>query len=274
MKKFLIIVGLILLTWKVVAELTAVVSPGYSFSSAERPTTSTLNLLGRPTVLVYGTIDGSNGVSPNSISGDQLVSGFPGTNLTWDGSSPRKLVVANSGIWPPQISTTIAGDGLTGGAGTALSVVVDGTTIVITNDTVTLGSNVQPANISGFTNTVYAIASSAATNAAATNRYVSPLLVLGANTVVTNVAHGLGATPTIWKWVLVCQTADAGYAIGDEIGVESIEQNGDVNTFVAGANATNVFLIQGVGTEITTKAGVENSDITLIRWRAKCYARP
>lgn len=52
----------------------------------------------------------------------------PTVNLTGAFSTAS---IADSSITPAKIATSVAGDGLTGGAGTALSVVTDGTTLGI-----------------------------------------------------------------------------------------------------------------------------------------------
>jgi hypothetical protein len=80
-------------------------------------------------------------------------------------------------------------------------------------------------------------------------RFVSGLYpVPVSSTVITNIAHGLDGTPQSVRWVLV-ETNTAGdaaskYDPGDEIPIDQVLQNaaGVGNTFVWGANASNVFL--------------------------------
>ena len=92
---------------------------------------------------------------------------------------------------------------------------------------------------------------------------------------IADTAHGLGAQPPAYKvkWVLVCKTTDAGYAVGDEVPVEQFTASG-YPVFAPGANATNVFLgCERTNPTVITKTGSNlNTAITSSRWKAKCYA--
>ena len=100
------------------ATLTARVTPGYQFSASERPTTATLNLLATPTITIYGTVDGTTGLTPGSVTGSMLADSVRdgtsyGGTLDWVTISGGRalqvqaagLVNTNSGIIP--IATTI-----------------------------------------------------------------------------------------------------------------------------------------------------------------------
>ena len=99
--------------------------------------------------------------------------------------------------------------------------------------------------------------------------------------VVTNVAHFLGATPTLMRWVFVKNgTADStGYLQNDEVPVVDVVANTPEShpTFTEGANSTNVFLswyFQGQPLYITCKTNNSQQTFTAANWQAKCYARP
>lgn len=85
--------------------------------------------------------------------------------------------------------------------------------------------------------------------------------------VAVSVAHGLGATPTKVRAVLVCGTTDLGYAVGD---VVEIMQSAAQSTW---SNATNVGVALASTTPtIVQKAGTTASAITAARWSITLYA--
>lgn len=155
---FAILCSLLLAGGPVWATLTARVTPGYQFSDSERPTTSTLNALATPTITIYGTVDGSTGLTPDSVTGDMLSSsvadsGNAGTYNTLDWISVtggRALEVAAGGISWRQLNTNAFGRGLSGGwsiaggSGTNLNVNYDGTTITLdTNNALKIADSFQ-----------------------------------------------------------------------------------------------------------------------------------
>ena len=107
--------------------------------------------------------------------------------------------------------------------------------------------------------------------------FASGLVSLVINTQLFSVAHGLGATPSFVRGVMVCQTAEGGYSIGDEVDLSYV---GDSFTkepsFTLSANATNVNLMLGDTNLViigqTAPLGSSYA-ITLTRWKAKVYAR-
>lgn len=226
------------------AEITATVYPGYQFSANERPTAAQLNLLGRPTVLVSGTLGGTNvALAANSVTTTMMSDTLPGSNLVWGAGSPRVLVIADDGVTTNQLHSGVAGLGLSGGSGTALRVNVDTNTITITNDVVTL-------NLTTFSNLVNAVANVTnivtftVTNYVNTNQFSSYPYPLSSGLVV-NTNHSLPRTPRNVRAVFVCQSADQGYVPTDEVDVQSV--NGvlgqDTQSVTIGGNATNVFAI-------------------------------
>jgi hypothetical protein len=286
--------------------LQAIVRPGYVYGALERPTTSTLNRLGNPTIEITGTIDGTAGINAGTVTGTLLSDSVPGTNLTYDGSSPRKLVIKNSGVGSNQLDSAISGFGLTGGGGAYLKVNIDSNSIVstATGDTLQINTNLH-GMMSWTSNTLFG-AISYPTNAFGTNIFGGtnniatngPItlpagwFITGSNTlfaaggfvsnesnlvagVVCDVAHGLGATPGLVRWVLVCQTNDAGYSASDELNLRSVQRSDGTATHADGANATNVFLTFLTSTlQVANKSTGAYESITTARWRAKVYARP
>lgn len=94
--------------------------------------------------------------------------------------------------------------------------------------------------------------------------------------VTLNVVHGLGATPSRVRCVLVCQPAgdELGYVAGDEVDLFSL-QPVDPNEVAVGANSTNVWVIQSRDTNLTivSKAATYGTaNITLANWKFKVYA--
>ena len=90
------------------ADLTAVVTPGYQFplDGSVAPAYDLLNLLGQPTIQIYGTIGGSNTLAAGSVTGVQLNSSVA------DG-----VTVGFNGNNPPGLQTLGAGSRLRGGGG-------------------------------------------------------------------------------------------------------------------------------------------------------------
>src|ERR1700761_6512020 len=90
--------------------LYTVVTPGFQFPAGTTNgiTLQDLNLLGQPTVAVYGTIGGSNTLAPGSVNGVSLADGLPDggvlnlpsglQTLGWNSASPRQLSVNTAGL--------------------------------------------------------------------------------------------------------------------------------------------------------------------------------
>jgi hypothetical protein len=87
-----------------------------------------------------------------------------------------------------------------------------------------------------------------------------------------DVAHGLPVTPSQWRAMIVCQTATAGYAAGDEVDVAHAGVTGNVIT--AGANSTNVFAVCSAATTFQIMNKTSGSTVTTTNsyWRVKVYA--
>jgi len=86
----------------------------------------------------------------------------------------------------------------------------------------------------------------------------------------TAVSHGLGRMPYDWYIVLRCKTADAGYAVGDEIRVNN--DGGTANRgFTMWVNTTQIGVSTSNSLETTPKAGGSNTSITTSSWRWVMY---
>jgi hypothetical protein len=106
--------------------------------------------------------------------------------------------------------------------------------------------------------------------------FVSPLFSVVAGQ-IADIPHGLAGKPQFVNWVLECQSPDVGFIIGDEINAITPFDNATGTwRFTSGASASHVFLIlyNGVGTlAVFAKTDGAIVNLTLSRWRAKCYAR-
>ena len=84
-----------------------------------------------------------------------------------------------------------------------------------------------------------------------------------------DVAHGLGAVPTLWMLTLKCTTADLNYSAGDEfnfIGTLATNANSDRGASAFG-DATNITVIQGQTITALDKTGFNTGAITVTSWR-------
>ncbi len=272
--------------------LTAVVTPGYTFASGEIPTTVKLNLLATPSIQIYGTVGGSNGLAADSVNGAQLYHGVvDGSTVDFNGASPRQIEIKASGVGVTQIATNVAGAGLSGGAGSPLAVQVDNTNILITS-----------SNLLSLNTNVWGPVSNCVTGCSGTTNQPLflqlPLVASGTNIYLTNFSatltnvlgtnfhrhhlepQPLAYTPRTWSWVLLCATADNGYSVGDEISVLCWMYGKNAqyyNEFNAGASSSNLFIVShGVpgGDSLTflNKTSGAAATPTTASWRLKCYA--
>lgn len=114
--------------------------------------------------------------------------------------------------------------------------------------------------------------------AQATVRFTSAAVALSAGSQLINTAHGLAATPANVRCVAICGTINAGYAVGDEVDVESFEVSGGSGQgFGYGANATNVFVVQSSAAtagnlNVYHKTTGVTTAITAGDWTIKIYA--
>lgn len=110
-------------------------SGGLNLDSMNGLSVSTIGALG------IDTSSNSVYIRPNGITAGHLSSSviynFGNEPLTLD---PGGLRISQNSIGPAYLSSSVAGNGLGGGGGQALSVNVDGMTIQVTNDTLTLAT--------------------------------------------------------------------------------------------------------------------------------------
>ena len=287
MPMVLILIFVSILIPSALAELTAIVSPGYTFGSSERVNSTKLNQLGLPTISIVGTLDGTNaGISAGSINANMFANSVvDNASLDYTNSSPQALRIKSAGVKVRELSSDVAGSGLAGGSGSALSVNVDDAGIAITNDVLTLKTNLNP-NYLGVASNSVVIGSSTNRGVAvdlavlarmlATNSFTSAEYSLASGS-VADTAHGLSGTPSVVRWVLLCKSAEWGYSVGDEIGPDALVISGDWPVFTYGANSTNVFMVAAsssifIYSKTNPAAGYQS--LTAGNWRAKCYARP
>ena len=278
------------------ADLQVTIRPGYTFGPLERAENSKLNRLGNPTATITGTIGGTNAaLAAGSVTSEMMNDAVvDGSNIVWHaGAAARMLGIAPGGVGVTQSSSNLAGLGLSGGSGTALRVNVDTNRVMITNDVLTLATNSLTAShfqitsnhiIVGSTGNVVRLApfptgwSYDGTNLTANGAVFTSYQYAMAVGEIANTNHSLGATPSSVQWVLVCTTAELGYAVGDEISVHSALGTASDFTFSAGRNSTNVFLIgrtPATGISVIRKDNGQSTEITgNSHWRVKCYARP
>lgn len=84
-----------------------------------------------------------------------------------------------------------------------------------------------------------------------------------------NVAHGLGAKPTRVEAVLICKTAEDGWAVGDEVALPSKDAvSSSVFNFIMGWDATNVTVVTcASGVQIANKSTGAAVSLTNANWR-------
>lgn len=280
------------------ADLSVTVRPGYTFGANERPTTSTLNRLGNPTILITGTVGGTNaGIAAGSINGTHLSDTVvDGTNITYNAASPRALTITASGVNVTQISTNIAGLGLTGGGGTNLDLNLEANNgLVVASDKLSL-TNIPPSRLNltsnyvivGVSNNVGEARSLTAFQAMIATNPVVPgftsyeySITASGNLVNTN--HNLGVTPGLVRWVLVCKTNDGTFVVGDEIEVQNLMNTNpsflQYPAFTLGANSTNVWASTVATVTVLTVEKDQSTtpgylELNEARWRIKVYCRP
>lgn len=82
-------------------------------------------------------------------------------------------------------------------------------------------------------------------------------------------------TPRFVDVVLICRTADNGYAVGDEIGAETLESTAVNNASIQVIRTNGLVTVKTGTTFITMEKGttVVYSTITVSRWTVKVYAQ-
>lgn len=254
--------------------LSIVLVPGYTWTTGETVTEDKLNLAANPIASLYGTISSTT--------------------------------IADGSITAAKLDAAVAGNGLSGGAGAALSVNVDNSTIEINADTLRVkDAGITLAKITGTAKATpvgadkIPLADSAASDAmkyatvtqltAAVNTVNgSSTLFTGANTVIPAAgaaasaqAHGLSGTPSFVRVVLVCVTNDAatGWLTTDgDIDLSAGVGAGSIGEplFLVRADATNVNVLRNftAGFKLLKKTtGDPTSPTAEANFKFKIYAR-
>lgn len=281
------------------ADITATVYPGYQFSPLERPTTQSLNALGMPTIVISGTLGGTNvALGAGTVTGTML-SGtvVDGVTVDFNGSTPRAIEVMTEGIGTQQLARVDFAGPIAGGLDTQVHLLFDGVTL-LTNGAgqlfvaFTNMGNTVFTNLPAATNSLIGAGPNGTnqniglgTNFSIVNgqlrltRFISTNInLLAHNSFTIAVPHGLSNAPTVLRWVMVCTTAELGYSVGDEVDLSTVSDNGSgTGHWNVGANATNVFVVARNNNNIQlynfTTQGT-GTTITLGNWKLKCYAYP
>ena len=83
--------------------------------------------------------------------------------------------------------------------------------------------------------------------------------------VATNYAHGLGAKPFFYIAYLKCITADAGYAVGDEVFFNNADIAGTNGTTIS-VDATNITVANLTSIRLHNKSTLAATTLTAARW--------
>jgi hypothetical protein len=83
------------------------------------------------------------------------------------------------------------------------------------------------------------------------------------------IAHNLAAIPSLYIVTLICDSADAGYSVGDEVKLESAYGAGGVSTTIS-ADTTNIQVITTPGNlRVSHKSTKAETDLTMNKWKIK-----
>lgn len=104
-------------------------------------------------------------------------------------------------------------------------------------------------------------------------RYVSAQTAISTGSQQT-FAHGLGVAPKKVWCSLVCQTANGGYAVGNEVFLNATAGFGASAGIAFFADATNVYVTVGNNIAICFLSTFNVADITTADWKLVVYAEP
>ena len=168
------------------------------------------NLSGITADTLGNSLTDGNGIADFSFNGSAAASvavEADGSTLSVGASGVK---VADAGITETQLNTSVAGDGLSGGAGTALSVNTDGTSITTSGDNLTLAgttfsSSVDSridavvSDIAGLDSTYAtdASVSAVAATASAANTALSASITTTTDAIASNVSTNASSISTI-----------------------------------------------------------------------------
>lgn len=103
--RFTIVAAMLALAMPCRASLTAKVQPGYQFplDGSVPLSWSLLNLLATPTVSIYGTVGGSNTLSPSSVTGTELASSIVDNSTI--GFNDTYVYIKTAGVFTNNLNT-------------------------------------------------------------------------------------------------------------------------------------------------------------------------
>lgn len=279
-------------------DLTARVYPGYTFVAGQRVTVDQLNRAATPTIVIVGTLDGTNvGLSAGSVNLTMLAADIY-DNVTIDTTNGTSFRVKPSGIRNLQLYTNMFdGSSAIDPGGTTIRVNPDWNFLAISNNTLTirtqivaaaldnLMTNLQPSQIQLDTSAV--IVGDA--NARGTAVSVGTLLNNSANTYSNSAAipsaggtapfsHGMGSNPSWVRVTVRCTSADNGYASGDEVEAYSVLATGTEAAFSVYDSGGTLKVLRNNGAEIKmlSVSGTAGSQVNMdeSKWVVVARVRP
>ncbi len=275
------------------AGLNATVYPGYSFSTGERLTTDKLNLLGRPTIYISGTLGGTNvGLAAGSVTGVQLADTVINTNrFQWDTSSPRGIdlrtnVLTSAYLAPASVTSNqlavaaVANTNVQNGS-LSSNKLAAGFTFGLTNLPPGLTNKLLWADTngvwsslsfgSGFTVSNYTLIQT--NSASATLAFTNPFPYLTPIPWTNN--HGLGRQPGDARVVFQCLSNIGVWVTGDEVDAENATTGAVFKFGSLSVNATNTIVRLYNHSGMSVVAGDATiSGLTTNYWRIKVYVSP
>lgn len=179
--------------------------------------------------------------------------------------------------WVPETRTIASGLGVKingGESATLAGTVTVGLDLATPAETIAGQIGNKPAAPDGVHAAI--AAALAGVNVGLHRRVTSGLLTLSAGGLLTW-GHGLGAQPTRYWATLVCQTAELGYAVGEEIEAYSVSSTGTSygSGIVVRANAANVTARVGSnfpGVVINGSNGVGGQTLSMANWKVRLWA--
>lgn len=278
------------------AGLNATVYPGYTFSTGDRLTADKLNLLGRPTIYISGTLGGTNvGLAAGSVTGVQLADTVINTNrFQWDTSSPRGIDLKTNVITSAYLATNsvtsnhlavaaVANTNLQNGS-VSSNKLAAGFTFGLTNLPPGLTNKLLWADTngvwsslalgSGFTVSNYTLIQTGAV-ASATYYATNSDPFAGGLVYFTN---SFTATPAWVRVSLLCVTNTETFVVGDELNLNQNNSGGaDFVSYWANSNRITVSVVSpitGMSFCTNTSSFYVMTSPRHLNWRLKVAAGP
>lgn len=238
--------------------------PGALPQDGDLITSAVLRAIARPTVTLNGTIGTAtlddDSITTQKLKDNVLSADYTGRAKMEDGyiTEPKFSTACVSTRALIDANVTLAKLSDTGA--TAKATPIDGDKLILF-DTADLDA----------AKTVTVAALRAALTVVPASQTAASTLSAG----VTAFDHGLAATPSRVRGVLVCQGIDGtlGYAANDEVELLGIDTD---DTYVTvGANATQVWVtLQNTSIKLVKKDGSGENTLTPSKWKIKVYYAP